>query len=559
MVGTTHGTGFNDTAKKPPKVVAKKPANKVTVAKKPANTVGVAKKPANKVGVAKRPANKVGVAKKPANEVSGANKRGFLAKWATPNVVANKPDFLAEWATIKKPAAATALKKPAFMERPLGWLLTSIHCGVCSTVLGPAADVRCGQCLGTRQPRGFNWAPCFLSAPTSRRAHLEDAVGNPLWREKMRKALDDLEQKPPNEPPSSMTSSLDPDQATGDPPEPSPPDGNDPRFLCRACPGSGARGLGHPFCNSCPECWQWQTARIKWLELKWARAREDSRKRGAGMTSESRAPAPGPEPSSSGVQETSLERSDSASEDATEGKTKASGQGRNGASGNGCNPMFCPFCDDRLAATDSQGVVPLSERPVFRATHLRVCQPCYRQGKPHTMGACQRCARNAPCRECGDINGEPFLLDPKADTDEERDGDLNFKDVREHPPRFCPGARTMRQLPHIWKEEKGWFSTSFLCCTGCGDHQPRPRWLYDVVFVYGGTSTQGRMCAPPVIERYKHKLCVKCAVSVLHSLQRIKTASCEPGLTELRISPTELPSAKCELESDQGGRRIGPE
>ena len=83
------------------------------------------------------------------------------------------------------------------------------------------------------------------------------------------------------------------------------------------------------------------------------------------MTSESRAPAPGPEPSSSGVQETSLERSDSASEDATEGKTKASGQGRNGASGNGCNPMFCPFCDDRLAATDSQGVVPLSERPVF--------------------------------------------------------------------------------------------------------------------------------------------------------------------------------------------------
>ena len=64
MVGTTHGTGFNDTAKKPPKVVAKKPANKVTVAKKPANTVGVAKKPANKVGVAKRPANKVGVAKK---------------------------------------------------------------------------------------------------------------------------------------------------------------------------------------------------------------------------------------------------------------------------------------------------------------------------------------------------------------------------------------------------------------------------------------------------------------------------------------------------------------
>ena len=171
MVRTTHGAGFNDIAKKPTKVVAKKPANKVSVAKKPANTVEVAKKPANKVGVAKKPANKVGVAKKPANKVGVANKRGFLAKWATPNVFANKPDFLAKWATIKKPAAATARKKPAFMEPPLDWAQdTGIRCGVCSTVLGPAADVRCGQCLGTRAPRGFDWAPSFLSAPTSRRS-----------------------------------------------------------------------------------------------------------------------------------------------------------------------------------------------------------------------------------------------------------------------------------------------------------------------------------------------------------------------------------------------------
>ncbi len=286
------------------------------------------------------------------------------------------------------------------------------------------------------------------------RAHLENVIGDPLWREKMRKTLDDLERKPPGEPPSSLTSSLDPDQATSGLPEPSPPDGEDPLFLCRACPGCEARRLGTSRCGTCPECQQWQTARIKWLELKWAR--EDSLKRGERMTSESRASAPGMEPSSSGAQETSHERSNSASEDAMEGKTKASGQGRNGASGNGCNPVYCPFCDDRLAAADRQGVSPLSERPVYRVTHLRWCEPCYRQGKPHTMGACQRCARNAPCRECGDVNGVPFLLDPKAgDTDEERDGDLNFKDVREHPPRFCPGARTIRQLPYIWKEEKG--------------------------------------------------------------------------------------------------------
>ena len=238
-------------------------------------------------------------------------------------------------------------------------------------------------------------------------------------------------------------------------------------------------------------------------------------------------------------------------------------------------PTYCGYCDLRYSKRD------MRNRPVNRATHVRLCTPCYVSRRPHRFPACEWCSRNAFCSICKHLQDSPWsgskLMRPEnGDTDSSDDDDkqatgeaLDARDVRIHPPRFCPGARTRDRVPHVWRStERGWHIATGATepfqldrwqklvggCTGCGLVGPMNRVLFDVLLIYGGqhqqhndspaaSSTSSAATADlraTSTERYRHKLCVKCAVCVVRRPMGIRNATFEDRLTFLQISPTVL-------------------
>ena len=200
----------------------------------------------------------------------------------------------------------------------------------------------------------------------------------------------------------------------------------------------------------------------------------------------------------------------------------------------------CGFCDGRLESKR------FNNRPVYRATHARRCE------LGHTFPACEWCSRHTPCPVCGSSVARSMRLHPnEADSDDSDKEIADQVDVRLYPPRFCPAARVLSRVPYIWKPEMivGWYVPLTIDCTGCSAPGPLFRVLFDVVMIYGGntqsTSSSSSSAAavvadtrPTVTERYRHKLCWRCAACVINRPLAIQAATAEERLTCFEIRPT---------------------
>jgi len=89
------------------------------------------------------------------------------------------------------------------------------------------------------------------------------------------------------------------------------------------------------------------------------------------------------------------------------------------------------------------------------------------------------------------------------------------------------------------------------------------RFPWDVVMIFGGRDAQQSSSGsgastvvadlrPTVIERYRHKLCWKCASCIVNYEQRIQVASSDTRLSNLRMSPTKVqPNEGLRLKLDE--------
>ena len=196
------------------------------------------------------------------------------------------------------------------------------------------------------------------------------------------------------------------------------------------------------------------------------------------------------------------------------------------------------------------------DRPISRATHLMTCVSCRQKHKsrrqesiekgipitawrkvPYAFPACEYHSRNGPCDTCHQRAVISSLLpDKDLDTESEDDEDevededkgedeneviikvnRNENDVRTDPPRFTACSRTKAKVPHVWSEEpvQKWYLSILRDCTGCGKQGPLMRWCFDVVIKYQGN---------PITQRYRHKLCRRCAVCAVTREQSMNAA-----------------------------------
>ena len=207
-------------------------------------------------------------------------------------------------------------------------------------------------------------------------------------------------------------------------------------------------------------------------------------------------------------------------------------------------PLYCGTCDK-----DPKYVFAWhGDKPLSRATHRMTCARCSQlhnsrvqqsfvkgipingwREVPYKFPACEYHSRNGPCDTCRERAVISTLLADKdldsaddADQVEDEDGVIikvnrNENDVRIDPPRFTACSRTKAKVPHVWSEEpvQKWYLSILRDCTGCGKQGPLMRWCFDVVIKYQGD---------PIIQRYRHKLCRRCAVCAVTRDQSMKTA-----------------------------------
>ena len=162
---------------------------------------------------------------------------------------------------------------------------------------------------------------------------------------------------------------------------------------------------------------------------------------------------------------------------------------------------------------------------------------------PYKFPACEYHSRNGPCDTCRERAVISSLLADKdldseddADQVEDEDGVIikvnrNDNDVRTDPPRFTACSRTKAKVPHVWSKEpvREWYVSILRDCTGCGKQGPLMRWCFDVVIKYQGD---------PIIQRYRHKLCRRCAVCAVTRETSMKRAKdWDVDIWEIRTTP----------------------
>ena len=200
-------------------------------------------------------------------------------------------------------------------------------------------------------------------------------------------------------------------------------------------------------------------------------------------------------------------------------------------------PLYCGTCDnDRRYIWTFPG-----DRPINRATHLMTCVSCRQlhnsrtqeslekqipitawRHVPYAFPACEYHSRYGPCHTCQEpVVISSMLPDETLDTESEDDEDevenRNANDVRIDPPRFTACSRTKAKVPHVWSDEpvREWYRSILWDCTGCGKQGPLMRFCFDVVIKYQDD---------PIFQRYRHKLCRRCAVCAVTRDQSMSTA-----------------------------------
>ena len=200
-------------------------------------------------------------------------------------------------------------------------------------------------------------------------------------------------------------------------------------------------------------------------------------------------------------------------------------------------PLYCGTCDN-----DPQYIWTFpGDRPISRATHLMTCVSCRQlhnsrkqesiekripitawRHVPYAFPACEYHSRNGPCHTCQEPGVESSRLpDETLDTEPEDDEDevenRNANDVRIDPPRFTACSRTKAKVPHVWSDKPvcNWYRSILWDCTGCGKQGPLMRFCFDVVIKYQDD---------PIFQRYRHKLCRRCAVCAVTRDQSMSTA-----------------------------------
>ena len=195
-------------------------------------------------------------------------------------------------------------------------------------------------------------------------------------------------------------------------------------------------------------------------------------------------------------------------------------------------PIYCGFCDGRLRWR------PLDERPVSRATHVTACGACRALSRPWQFPACEGCASQEPCYTCGATPTHFQRMSPhQFDSDEDEDwAERNAADVRVDTPRFTPLSRTVGSVGHVWKRSRcgRWFTARQLACTGCALARPMVRFCFDVVMHWDEHRSRPRGA---ITERYRHRLCVRCALCVMMRPVSVDAASAGPHLRSLIIRP----------------------
>ena len=220
--------------------------------------------------------------------------------------------------------------------------------------------------------------------------------------------------------------------------------------------------------------------------------------------------------------------------------------------------MYCGTCDkDKKYVFTWHG-----DKPLSRATHRMTCARCsqlhnsrvqqsivkgipingWRQ-VPYEFPACEYHSRNGPCDTCRERAVISSLLADKdldseddADQVEDEDGVIikvnrNENDVRTDPPRFTACSRTKAKVPHVWSEKpvRDWYLSILRDCTGCGKQGPLMRWCFDVVIKYQDK---------PILQRYRHKLCRRCAVcAVTREQSMLVVKGCDLDIWIIRTTP----------------------
>ena len=166
---------------------------------------------------------------------------------------------------------------------------------------------------------------------------------------------------------------------------------------------------------------------------------------------------------------------------------------------------------------------------------------------PFAFPACEFHSNHGCCSTCGvGTNISSTILPDTDDSDDSDDEDVfgrSAADVRTDPPRFTPCSPPPFHgpIPHAWSPEavNGWYVSILADCTGCGKKMQFFRWLFDLAMYQGDPVPNGFRSAEP--QRYKHRLCRRCAVSVVMREQSHKPASYGCGLILFEIKPTKLP------------------
>ena len=205
--------------------------------------------------------------------------------------------------------------------------------------------------------------------------------------------------------------------------------------------------------------------------------------------------------------------------------------------------FYCGFCDSKYVLRS------LDDRPVFRATHTKYFFCCGTR-----TPACEGCSQphaesSSVCPACEVQNPRQMrqlIVDDDTDDEEAVDPGRNEEDVRIDPPRFTPLARTSMMLPYLWKltgsPTMPWYETESKACTGCAAPGPLFRCLFDVVMIHEGTT-----------QRYKHKLCFKCAACVNNRPVSIEKATMTTKTTYLVIQQTKIQPHLKEISETSDG------
>ena len=215
-------------------------------------------------------------------------------------------------------------------------------------------------------------------------------------------------------------------------------------------------------------------------------------------------------------------------------------------------PLYCGTCDK-----DPKYVWAwLGDKPISRATHRMTCASCSQLHNGwrmvlYTFAACEYHSRNGPCNTCdGRAVISSLLPDKDLDTESEDDEDevededkgededeviikvnRNDNDVRIDPPRFTACSRTKAKVPRVWSDEpvREWYRSILWDCTGCGKQGPLMRFCFDVVIKYQDK---------PIFQRYRHKLCRRCAVCAVTREQSMLVAKgCDLDIWIIRTTP----------------------